>query len=59
MKELSCSKCGKHMAILRDASIRKDMVVYCSSCNESMIKQTVNSYRELEILKDLFKTKAK
>ncbi len=33
---LECNACGKHMATLRDASVRKGMIVYCAPCHASM-----------------------
>jgi Zn finger protein HypA/HybF involved in hydrogenase expression len=32
---LECNACGKHMATLRDASVRKGMIVYCAPCHAS------------------------
>ena len=31
--KLECKCCGKHMAILRDAKVRKGMAVYCAECD--------------------------
>ena len=33
-QEIECKCCGKHMGTLRDAKIRKGMVVYCQECDE-------------------------
>lgn len=32
-RDLTCNSCKKHMATLRDASVRKGIVVYCDSCD--------------------------
>ena len=34
MIKLYCSRCGKFMAEVRDASIRNGMVVYCADCDK-------------------------
>lgn len=32
--KLNCNSCKKHMATLRDASVRVGMVVYCEKCDK-------------------------
>lgn len=36
MQTLTCAHCHKDMGILRDARVRKGMVVYCRECDELM-----------------------
>lgn len=36
MQTLTCAHCHKDMGILRDARVRKGMVVYCRECDEVM-----------------------
>lgn len=31
-RELRCERCGTLVATLRDASVRKGIVVYCANC---------------------------
>ena len=32
-RELKCKCCGKYMGILRDATVRTGMIVYCTPCD--------------------------
>lgn len=62
MQTLTCAHCNKDMGILRDAKVRKGMVIYCRECNE-LIRQvlrlgkrpTANSPDVPDFLKGLFK----
>lgn len=38
-RQVACAECGTLMAVLRDARVRKDMVVYCRPCNEALQQQ--------------------
>ena len=63
-KSLACNGCGKNMGVIRDASLRKGMVVYCAECNPdkpaSFKQPRANSAYEPgmpDFLKDLFRGK--
>lgn len=43
-RELNCNSCKKHMATLRDASVRKGMVVYCPSCDLDRTRMEISHY---------------
>lgn len=45
-RQVACAECGTLMAVLRDARVRKDMVVYCRPCNEAM-QQQLRDLRDL------------
>jgi len=50
---LECYNCGKHMATLRDARVRKGIVVLCQPCHEWMNKKDRPDMPEF--LKGLFR----
>lgn len=58
-KKLECKGCGKHMAILRDAKVRKGMVVYCAECagtvDKMLTQKTASAAHDLpEFMRGLF-----
>lgn len=59
MKELHCHMCGYLMAKLRDAAVRKDIVVFCSKCHESVARKPEPAPNESadmpEFLKGIFR----
>jgi hypothetical protein len=60
-RELNCNSCKKHMATLRDASVRKGMVVYCESCDKGKGEwdSPGSSYCPPEFISTLFGGKLK
>lgn len=53
--ELKCNGCDKHMAILRDAKVRKGMVVYCKECNEERMARPSDRYDIPDFMRSLFR----
>lgn len=38
--KVTCAGCGKHMGEIRDATLRKGMVVYCDRCADKLKADT-------------------
>lgn len=39
LKTLKCEKCDAYMGELRDATVRTDLVVYCTPCHADKIRR--------------------
>ena len=54
IKELTCAACGKHMALLRDARVRRGMVVYCTVCDLALRERRNDDPGMLDFIRGLF-----
>jgi hypothetical protein len=55
IKQLFCAGCTKDMGTIRDASLRKGLVVYCEGCNKML--QSVTDQPISDLYKSIFKGK--
>lgn len=54
-RHVYCKDCGKPMGVIRDASLRKGMVVLCSACAHKQKAPPSNPHDMPEFLRSIFK----
>jgi RNase P subunit RPR2 len=56
-RHVYCSKCNVYLGEIRDARLRKDIVMLCGKCNAKMkAQESVGNYGDVpDFLKGLFK----
>lgn len=57
-RELHCAGCTKLVAVLRDASVRKGVIVYCERCGKLAPREDKSKVEMPEFFKTLFRDKA-